>query len=287
MRVRVGGIELFFDVVGARLVPDGAVMRERPTIVCLHGGPGLDHSSLRPDFDALAGDGQVVYLDQRGHGRSDRSTPDRWSLAQWADDLREFCERLGIERPVVLGTSFGGYVAMEYAVRHADHPSKLVLVSTSGRGTGDRGRLERMFEAFERVGGAEAREVTRRLFAERTAEALADYRRVCGPLYSRRAPDPDASKRTIANEDVLPYFERPTGEGALFDIRPRLGEVRCPTLVVGGHDDPITPIAEQRDIAEAIPANLVRLEEFPDCGHGVIRDDPEKFVRVVSEFVAG
>src|SRR5262249_37430691 len=127
MFVRVGDVRLFFDVEGPKLVPEGPLMRERPTLLCLHGGPGLDHSAHRPAFSALSTIAQVIYLDQRGHGRSDRSVPEQWNLAQWADDVRGFCEVLGLERPIVMGTSFGGYVAMKYATRYPEHPAKLIL----------------------------------------------------------------------------------------------------------------------------------------------------------------
>jgi proline iminopeptidase len=151
MRVRVGDVHLWFDVEGSGLVVDGAVMRERPTLLLLHGGPGFDHSLFKPDYGVLAEVAQVVYLDHRGHGRSDQGDPADWRLEVWADDVRAFCDALGIERPIVFGWSFGGMVAMAYATRHPDHPAKLILQSTMGR-------LEvgRIVEDFRRAGGDEA-----------------------------------------------------------------------------------------------------------------------------------
>ena len=126
MHVLVNGVRLFFDVEGASLVPDGRTMREKPTLVLLHGGPGLDHSIYKPAFRALADVAQVVYLDHRGNGRSEPGAREAWSLAQWGDDVRGFCDALGIAHPVVLGISFGGTVAMAYATRHPEHPAKLI-----------------------------------------------------------------------------------------------------------------------------------------------------------------
>ena len=71
MRVLVNGVRLFFDVEGASLVPDGAAMRQKPTLLLLHGGPGFDHSIYKPAYSALSDLAQVVYLDLRGNGRSD------------------------------------------------------------------------------------------------------------------------------------------------------------------------------------------------------------------------
>ena len=133
MRVQVGDVRLYFDVEGPGLVVDGPAMRERPTLLLLHGGPGFDHSGFKPAYGQLAEAAQVVYLDHRGNGRSDRVDPSTWKLDVWADDVRRFCDTVGIERPVVLGWSFGGMVAMAYAARHPDHPAKLVLQSTMAR----------------------------------------------------------------------------------------------------------------------------------------------------------
>jgi pimeloyl-ACP methyl ester carboxylesterase len=286
MFVKVGDVRLFFDVEGAKLVPDGSVMRERPTLLLLHGGPGLDHSWFRPAFSVFAQATQVVYLDQRGHGRSDRSTPERWSLAQWADDVRGFCDAVGIEHPIVLGTSFGGYVAMSYAIRYPDHPAKLILVSTALRGTGDPVRRQRVLEAFERFGGVEAREAMRRAFDDRSPESYSEFRRVCGPLYTSRPLNPDAAKRVIKSADVLPFFERADGEGVTFDYSAELWRVRCPTLIMAGETDPMTPVSEMEEILKALPEGVGRLERFPGCGHGVWRDDPERAFQVITEFLS-
>ena len=132
MQVEVNGTRLWFDVDGPALVPDGPAMRERPTVVLLHGGPGsFDHSYFKPDFARLAEAAQVVYLDLRGHGRSEWGDPADWSFEMCADDVRAFCDALGIARPVVYGHSLGGFVAMVYAARHPGHAGALVLQSTS------------------------------------------------------------------------------------------------------------------------------------------------------------
>ena len=133
MRINVGDSRIFFDVEGTKLRPDGPHVREVPTALLLHGGPGFDHSNFKPDLSPLADVAQLVYLDHRGQGRSDRTAPDRWTLNHWADDVKAFCEALEINRPNVMGHSFGGFVAMAYAMRHPGHPAKLILSSTAAR----------------------------------------------------------------------------------------------------------------------------------------------------------
>ncbi len=109
MRVRVNDTTLFFDVEGPKLVPDGPSMREKPTVLLLRGGPGFDHSNFKPDYSQLSDVAQLVYLDHRGNGRSDRGDASTWNLDTWADDVKGFCDALEIEAPIMLGWSFGGW----------------------------------------------------------------------------------------------------------------------------------------------------------------------------------
>ena len=155
MRIEIEpGVRLFVDIEGPGLVPDGPLMREQPTLVLLHGGPGFDHSGFKPAFSRLTDVAQVVCYDHRGHGRSDRRPPHEWTLDTFADDVVRLCAALGVERPIVLGQSFGGFVAQRYLARHPDHAAKVVLSSTSPH-LG----LARKLAMFERLGGPAARAV--------------------------------------------------------------------------------------------------------------------------------
>src|SRR5438046_8049316 len=115
MFIEVNGAKLFVDVEGAGLVPDGSRMRAKPTLVLLHGGPGFDHTIYKPAFSALADIVQIIYLDHRGNGRSAAGDSRTWNLAQWGDDVKGLCDGLGIDKPIVYGASFGGFVAQSYA----------------------------------------------------------------------------------------------------------------------------------------------------------------------------
>jgi len=285
MHVLVNGVRLFFDVEGAKLVPNGPAMREKPTLLLLHGGPGFDHSTFKPLYSALADVAQVVYLDHRGNGRSDAGPKELWTLAQWGDDVRAFCDALGIVKPVVLGVSFGGMVAMAYATRHPQHASKLILVSTEAKGGS---YLERRVAMFEKLGGPEVGALARRRFLESNGTdpaMLEAWIRLAFPHYVRKPRDPDAGSRTVANPDVLQWFNQIGGESRRFDMLTDLGRVQCPTLVLGGEDDPMTPIESQADIAAAVPAHLVRFERFAGCGHGVVPDDRERGLALIRDFI--
>ena len=92
MYVEVNGTRLFVDMEGPGLVPDGGAMREKPTLVLLHGGPAADHSCFKPAFSALSDVAQVIYVDHRGCGRSADSDPATWHLNQWGDDVKALCD---------------------------------------------------------------------------------------------------------------------------------------------------------------------------------------------------
>ncbi|HXL13306.1 MAG TPA: alpha/beta hydrolase [Bradyrhizobium sp.] len=287
MHVLINGVRLFFDVEGAKLVPDGPAMREKPTLLLLHGGPGFDHSIYKPAYSALADIAQIIYLDHRGNGRSEDGARESWNLAQWGDDVSAFCDALGIVNPIVLGASFGGMVALAYATRHPDHPSRLVLISTEAAGGTHR---ERRVALFERFGGPEVGALARRRFLEVQGQAdraaLEEWRRVAMPLYTRTPRDPDMARRAINRSEVLHWFTRPDGESHAFNMFPDLGRIQCPTLVLGGEDDPMIPIECQADIAAALPPHLVQFERFANCGHAVVPDAPERAIAVIRDFIA-
>ena len=237
MHVFVNGVRLFFDVEGAKLVPDGPVMREKPTLLMLHGGPGSDHSIYRPAYSALADIAQIIYFDHRGNGRSDDGPRERWNLAQWGDDVRAFCDVLGITSPIVLGASFGGMVAISYATRHPEHPAKLVLISTEAVGGSYR---DRRVALFERFGGPEVGALARRRFLEEQGHpdmaSIDAWRRLAMPHYTRIPRDPDMARRAVNRLEVLQWFTRPGGESRSFNMLGDLHRIQCPTLVLGGED---------------------------------------------------
>jgi pimeloyl-ACP methyl ester carboxylesterase len=286
MHVSVNGVRLFFDAEGAKLVPDGPIMREKPTLLMLHGGPGSDHSIYRPAYSGLADIAQIIYLDHRGNGRSEDGPQEGWNLAQWGDDVRAFCDALGIASPIVLGASFGGMVALAYATRHPGHASKLVLISTAAAGGTYR---DRRVALFERFGGPEVGTLARRRFLELQGHpdqaSLDAWQRLVIPLYTRIPRDPDMARRAVNRSEVLRWFVKPGGESHTFDMFPDLHHIRCPTLILGGEDDPIHPIESQADIAAALPPQLVQFERFENCRHAVVTDAHERAMAVIRDFI--
>ena len=206
-------------------------MVPRPTLVLLHGGPGADHSLFKPEFSVMADTAQVVYLDQRGSGRSGHGDPSLWTWDQWADDVAVFCRILGIEAPVLAGTSGGGRVAVTCAARHPGLPGGLVLDSTPfGPGS-----LEDSLEVFGRRGGATAREAAARYIGGDTSPEAARAWAAPHALYGSASDGDMAARgaRVRLNREVQARVRR--GEcGPLEVTASDLGKVNCPVLVLVG-----------------------------------------------------
>jgi proline iminopeptidase len=258
MRVEVNGTRLWFDVDGAGLVPDGAEMRQRPTVVLVHGGPGSwDHSYLKPHFSRLTDVAQVVYVDLRDHGRSARHDPRRWTFEDCADDLRAFCDGLGIERPVVFGHSMGGWIVALYAARHPGHAGALILQSTMARFD-----LDRLVNGFRRVAGEEVAALARRDYGGDPVTAT-EWARVFA-TFGPTVPGSDELARRVRNDAVGPRGMRLLLD---LDVVVQLDRITCPTLVCVGRLDPVTPVEASQEIVDALPADLARLEVIDGAGH--------------------
>jgi proline iminopeptidase len=279
VKVAVNEVELFFDVEGAKVRPDGPWMRDSPTVILLPTGPGMDHSLYREHVGpALAEVAQVIYLDLRGAGRSDWSSPEHWTIETWADDLTAFCEVLDVQRPALLGTGIGGVIAIEQAARRPDLVERLVLVSTVARYVHSRSVAE-----FDRIGGPEAGEAAARYYADPTELNFAEFMRICVPLYTRKPLPPDTIARIEMNLALTAHWDATSARD--FDVRSAAARVQCPVLLLAGEDDPSTTIAGIDELVEALPAQHLRYEHFPETGHGVFRDRPDA-IGTVSEFLA-
>jgi pimeloyl-ACP methyl ester carboxylesterase len=276
VQVDANGTRLWFDVEGAALVPDGAEMHERPTVVLLHGGPGsFDHSYFKPEFSRLAEVAQVVYLDLPGHGRSEWGDPADWSFESAADSVRNFCEALGIERPVVLGHSLGAMVALVYGARHPRHASALVIQSGMARMD-----VDALVEKFGLLAGDEVAGIVRRVYGGDSKSVTPEEWAPVWKLFGPWVPV-EERKRTVANAALNAPGLRLM---QTFDVRDRLGAIQSPTLVCAGELDPLAGPPAAREIADGIPG--ARLEILERAGHFPWVDVPEIYWPLVTGFVA-
>ena len=235
-RVPFRGYETWYRVVGADT-------SDRLPLVCLHGGPGSTHHYFEP-LEQLAADGRrVVLYDQLGCGGSSRPEDDGiWSLELFLEELDALRAALGLERIHLLGTSWGGMLALEHVLARPDGVAGLVFLDPLRRGAvggGGRGAARR---AATGAGCAPRRRRPRRSrFAE--AESAFDRR-----FFHRLDPPHPAVVRGLAAKSRRPYEAMwgpnewtPTGRLAGWSVCGRLGEIRSPSLVLSGRHDLCTP----------------------------------------------
>jgi pimeloyl-ACP methyl ester carboxylesterase len=263
MRIDVNGTRLWFDVDGAALVP-------------VHGGPGVwDHSYFKPDFAPLVEHAQVVYLDLRGHGRSDWGDISTFSFEACADDVRALCDTLGIRRPIVFGHSMGAPVVLLYGARHPGHAGGLVVQAGFARFD-----IPRLVEGFRRVAGDEVAHIAGRSFrGEEVTDG--DWARV-DAAFGPRVPDNDQETRPRRN---LELNEPGMDLVRSVDILDQLARVESPTLVMVGELDPVTPVAAATEILEALPRDIAQLEVIDGAGHWAWKDAPDRYWSIIEEFI--
>src|SRR5262245_34319635 len=130
---------------------------------------------------------------------------------------------------------------MNYASRYPEHPEKLLLISATGRR-----RIDRILSVYQRLGGPEAREAARRWNESAGPDTAADFVTLCFPLYFRTVRPKLETIAGNSNHNLVLWWER--GTERFRDLLPALSRVTCPVLVMGGEDDPQTPIDDQADI---------------------------------------
>lgn len=275
--------KLFIDVEGAELTVSDGSLRPRPVLVILHGGHGFDQGYLRPGLRALADHAQLFFVDLRGQGRSQPVSVESCTLEQMADDVAALCSELGLARPVIFGHSAGGFVALQLALRHPGSAGGLVLCHTAptlapGVYPAPPGPAER--------GDALAAAAAAALFSgDFSTDVAESFSRLVFPLYAapghEQIPPKLMALSRLDTEIAAHFFTR---LAAGYDVRPRLGEIDLPTLVVTGRHDWVCPPSAGRAIAEAIPG--ARLVELADAGHFGFSEAPGQFLEAVRAYLA-
>ena len=282
MKARIRGTEIYFDVDGAGLVPDGERMVQRPTLFLLHGGPGGDHVGFKSTVGRLVDVAQLVYVDHRGSGRSAASDPSTYTLDENIDDVDALRDYLGLDSICLLGSSYGGMVAQGYAIRYPDRVSNLVLCATAPS--------YRFLEDAKRIvaerGTPEQQAVCETLWngSFESLEQVREYYQAMGPMYSVTY---DAQKSAESWSRGTRNFEQLNmGFSDFlrdFDYTEQLGSIACPTLVLAGAQDWICPPNHSRDIAERVPR--AHLKVFSKSAHNIAGDEPEEFLAAVRGFL--
>ena len=269
MNVRLqDGVSLFVQEVG-----DGF-----PVIV-LHGGPGLDHSSFRPYLDPLGDEFRLLYVDERGQGRSERVDPATLSLEVFARDVDLLADALGLNRFALLGHSFGAIITTMHAIEIGSADAYVISAggdSSVALEADVAASLEAMGEPGDPIKASWEQEKTVATEAE-----LKELLRVQMPFHFAGDPPSGYGEETIGTPDVLRHFAN-IGYGD-FDYVPDLHRVSKPTLVVTGERDRTTAPRAAHALHEGIAGS--RLVVLPGVGHMSFVETPEPYIEAVTNFL--
>jgi proline iminopeptidase len=276
---QINGTELFYLVEGSG-----------PPLVVLHGGLGFDHTYMRASLEPLDDVRTMIYVDQRGNGRSGRPPLETITIPQLAADVDALRDHLGHERIGVLGHSYGGFVALEYATTYPDRVSHLVCEDTSpGAFEPTEAELAERADpswitpeiqaGFEYFGSLMASGETP------TDDGFRDNLPKVAPVYLHRA-DPSALAPKLAgmivNAEVAMHSMRVALPG--WSVADKLDRITAPTLVLCGRYDLMTTPECAKRLSTGIPG--AELVWFENSGHFPAIEEPDAFVSALRGFFA-
>lgn len=228
-------------------------------LMCLHGGMGIDSGSLRvPGITSLAQRGcEVVLFDQRGHGDSSDANASGYTHEVWATDAHQLSQHLGWKNFALLGHSYGGFIALEYAIRWPETLSSLVLVSTSAG------------PVPAATVPCSTEQELRNSFAQ-LWPAFFDGKDKHWEIFNQLRFSPVAYRAAFGREL------------AQYDLREKARAISVHTLLIVGNEDHYKPHMEW--MAEVMPAATLHI--LPNVGHFPFVEAQKKFVEIVSKFVS-
>jgi proline iminopeptidase len=274
--LKIRDVSLFVDVIGHGY-----------PLLLMHGGPSLDHWSLMP-FRQCAGQFTLIFYDHRCNGRSAGAPVSSMTLENLTADAEALRQELGIERWAVLGHSFGGHVALEYALRYPASLSHLVLLDTGGDAHWARQNAPDVLAS--RGYSPKKVELVRRWFTGEFTphEYVPMAMRIAG-AYSHRSSLRLTARGALEGGWRTRYRPQAfifAGRHLLKDwtVMDRLGQITVPTLVLAGRDDFIFPPECQRELAAGIPH--ARLQIIDRAGHNPHAEQTAEVMAAVRRFLS-
>lgn len=263
----LNGTELFYVEVGRGL----------PCLV-MHGGLGFDHTCLHPWLDPLGEEMHLVYYDHRGNGRSGRPPLETLTFERFCSDADALREHLGFENVAVLGFSFGGFIALEYALRYPERLSHLVLLATAPASN-----YGEEIAANARRKGAALEQLEALATSEYDQAEFWRLWKLVEPLYFHDF-DAGLAERVLGKTKISAEAAK-AGDAILegWDLTSRLGEISAPTLIIVGRDDFVCTPSQAKIMRERIPnSELIVLER---SGHLAHVERPEAFFDAVRRWL--
>jgi proline iminopeptidase len=274
---------MFVEINGAQLNVEVLGDENAPVLIAHHGGGGIGSlAEPKSTFGPLADLFRVIVFDARGCGLSEAAPP--YSHAQWAADVDGLREWAGAEKIVVTGGSYGGFIAMEYAIAYPDRVSAMILRDTSPdrenltsaiESARTQTRVKLNWENYDRYWSGNIRD---------DADLKACWAELI-PLYDFEYDPVAATARVEAgiyrHEAHNWCFQH---NAPIYDVKPQLPSVTCPTLVTVGRVDWITPVSSAETIASLIPNS--KLVIFEKSGHSPQFEEAELFQQTMRDFLA-
>jgi proline iminopeptidase len=277
--VTLNGVRIHYTVRGSG-----------PVVIAHSGGPGMD-ARFWDDFARIDDFVTIVMIHPRGSGLSGPAAGEAYLLADYAADTEALRLHLKADKPILMGWSHGGMVAMQHASTYPGSLTKLILVDTSayfGEFLSDMDGavqefknepwFEKSFAALkaEWAGEYETDEDMARLWAEEMKFYFKKFNERAAAYHVRTKDLP------VRIRPLKSFNEK---EAPTLDLRPALKNITVPTLIMVGRHDFITNVAMAEEIVRHIPN--ARLQVFEDSGHFALVEEPEKFYRVIKAFVLG
>jgi pimeloyl-ACP methyl ester carboxylesterase len=252
-------------------------------LVFVHGLSGSWQNWLE-QLPAFAAERRVITLDLPGFGYSPMPEQ-KLSIAGYARLLDELLAQLGVDAAAVVGNSMGGFIGAELAIAFPQRVERLVLISAAGLSTHEHPGSTRVLPAMRR---AERILMASGAWAATRSDAVARRARLRDAALGVVVRHPDRLPAALAAEQIRgagkPGFVQGLEAVLEYEIRERLGEIACPTLIVWGDHDRLINVRDADLFAELIPNS--RKVVFQDTGHMSMLEHPERFNPLLEEFLA-
>lgn len=261
---QIGDLNIHYDVHG-----DGYPM------VLLHGG-GSRAQTFEEMVPILSKSFRVYTFDMRGFGETKRPSEPKLSYELWRADLMRFLEAFGLEKVVLGGWSLGGAVSLDFTIHHPERVSHLVVIGAMSPRleSSDRSGFQRRRELIER--GATPEEIVAATF-EFTKKAFSPH------SIQHKPQAVEALRQEHLRNNPAYYLEMLRANENRPKIGDRLGEIRCPTLLLVGEHDGRTPLPMAEDLNKAIPSSFMKI--IPNCGHFYSYEQPEAVSKTILTYL--
>ena len=273
MYAKVNDVELYYELEG-----------DENTFPCLimHGGLGIDHTHYKPWVTPLTEKMRLIYYDHRGNGRSELCPPETYTHQTFVEDGEALRQYLGLDKFVLLGSSYGGILALEYAVRYPKNISHLILHATAP----SKEFWNKARDTLDEKGTEEMKTYSDALFDggfkddDHWKAGLSTLTPLYFHDYDLKALE-ESGVEAIYRHEVFNYTIK--NEMPKYDVRSKLKNIKVPTLILAGRNDWITTTEEAVEIHEGIEGS--KLVIF-DSGHFTYIEEQEKFIRTVLDWLS-